>query len=967
RCCWCPHGIRLDGEGVHKNKVTITPKSCHELDCYFGARCMEHKDHAECQCDAQCPEDSIGAQPVCGSDFETYGSECHLRQFSCRYQRDVVVDALGPCTAKGNQTSGVTESPLRRSTAQLSTEPHKEETAKATRHLLQPEYVIGGVGQGSSTYSLSNSIFNVPPTPVTITTFGLLGSICHKNSDCSIPESFCQTSICICNEGYIQSVDRHSCLVTVVGQEDMGTCALHPCQRGGTCREDGNGKYICQCPPTATGFHCENELPPPYQIPGFSGISYLEVKKIKAYNKVQVELEFRTFTDSGILLYTQQQKDGTGDFISLAIVKGFVEFRYNLGSGPLIIRSPQRIQKKKFHRVVAKRYQKDGILQVEGIEDAIGKAPGNLKSLDLRGSTYIGYVPHMEKRISENIGTSDGLVGCLRLVRINGRPLDLVWPGSPHVVSAEHIGECSNSPCAQMPCENHGSCRPIENGSFRCICMEGYSGDRCEIRLDPCYSQPCLSGATCVSLPFDKFMCKCPPGRTGSLCDQMDKTLRQIVIPDFDSDAYLELPTLENVGLAFALEVWFLTRSPDGVILYNGQEDEGGISSPDFISLNLRNGHVEFTYNLGSGLASLVSPEAVSLNSWHVVRVRRKKRRGTLQLDNGRRVKGKTGSRLTELNLDLPLYLGGLQNYTNVNLDTGISVGLNGAIQRLIVNSEVFDNLGDRAIGGQNVRILDKSLKLSYEGSNELRCRQFMKMQFTFGKTFSLKRMDNMIIKKARFESNLMKTFVSMIYFSWSHIPENLKPCCEIFHLRSRGQVKICLTRREFSLLNNQGHLTGRGISLLNNIQIKSFKSRRATVNVSNKTRNVLMEVDNNSISYLVAQTKNQYEIRFRATSPYGLLLWINKGDSLTQDYLALAINDGFVQMAFNLGKQHSLLLLTSKVRVDDGQWHHLVAYRRKRLGVLRVDKERPVKTLAAPGATTLNTNGKLWIEKLTI
>ena len=74
------------------------------------------------------------------------------------------------------------------------------------------------------------------------------------------------------------------------------------------------------------------------------------------------------------------------------------------------------------------------------------------------------------------------------------------------------------------------------------------------------------------------------------------------MLPDFDGDAYLELPTLENVGVSFGLEVWFLTRSTDGVLLYNGQSVVGG----DFIALNIKDGHVEFTYNLGSGLAKLM-------------------------------------------------------------------------------------------------------------------------------------------------------------------------------------------------------------------------------------------------------------------------------------------------------------------------------------------------------------------------
>ncbi|XP_063870508.1 agrin-like isoform X4 [Scylla paramamosain] len=771
KCNICPEGLVLGPKGCRTQSDTSLPaRTCSELECYFGARCLEHQTHAECKCEAHCPEDSSSAPPVCGTDGETYPSECHLRLFACQYQKDVVVDALGPCLLPVNT-------------------PGREEAS--------------------------------------------------------------------------------------------GACSQHPCQRGGICRDLPDGSFSCDCPLRATGPQCETELPPPYETPSFSGSSFLEVKKIKAYNKVQVELEFRTFTDSGILLYSQQQRDGSGDFLSLALVDGFVEFRYNLGSGPALIRSHERIQMKRFHRVVAKRYQRDGILQLDDTEDSVGKAPGNLKSLDLRGSTYIGYVPTNERRVWENAGTAEGLVGCLRSVRINGRPLDLVWPGSPHVIRAEHVGECSASPCVSLPCLNQGSCRPTDDGHFKCLCIQGFTGDRCEVRLDPCESQPCLAGATCVTLPTEGFLCKCPPGRTGTLCDQMDRTLREVVIPDFDGDAYLELPTLENVGHSLVLELWFLTRSPDGVLLYNGQMGGGG----DFIALNLRNGHVEFSYNLGSGLATLVSPTRIPLNTWHVVRVRRKKRRGILRVNRGHRVMGKSGPRLKELNLNQPLYLGGLENYTTAHPDSGVTMGLNGAIQRLLVNSEVYDNLDERATGGRGVR--------RYRGPpcqmnpcenggvcHPFRNRFLCKCLAPYTGKFCEKRVDEeRMMKPVNFDGQTFLRFPNMVY-----------------RISRRGQ------------------------------------------------------------------TTNHFEIRFRATTPNGVLVWLNKGSSVSRDYFALTINGGFVELSFNLGTQQALLVIRSKVRVDDGQWHVLVVHRRKRLGVLRVDNERPVKGLANRGSTTLNTNGKLWI-----
>ena len=73
---------------------------------------------------------------------------------------------------------------------------------------------------------------------------------------------------------------------------------------------------------------------------------------------------------------------------------------------------------------------------------------------------------------------------------------------------------------------------------------------------------------------------------------------KNIFVPDFSSQSYLELPTLNNVATAFVIEIWFLTRSPNGLIFYNGQESN--LKKGDFVSLNLVDGHLEYKFNLGS-------------------------------------------------------------------------------------------------------------------------------------------------------------------------------------------------------------------------------------------------------------------------------------------------------------------------------------------------------------------------------
>ena len=68
-----------------------------------------------------------------------------------------------------------------------------------------------------------------------------------------------------------------------------------------------------------------------YMIPSFSGQSYLQMKKIHHGNsKITIEMTFRPLTTNGLLLYAAQSKNGRGqDFISLAIIDGYVDFRWD--------------------------------------------------------------------------------------------------------------------------------------------------------------------------------------------------------------------------------------------------------------------------------------------------------------------------------------------------------------------------------------------------------------------------------------------------------------------------------------------------------------------------------------------------------------------------------------------------------------------------------------------------------------
>ena len=52
----------------------------------------------------------------------------------------------------------------------------------------------------------------------------------------------------------------------------------------------------------------------------------------------------------------QEGADTGRDFLSVSIVNGFVEFRYNLGSGPAVLRSLKKVILGMWHSVSVKRW-----------------------------------------------------------------------------------------------------------------------------------------------------------------------------------------------------------------------------------------------------------------------------------------------------------------------------------------------------------------------------------------------------------------------------------------------------------------------------------------------------------------------------------------------------------------------------------------------------------------------------------
>ncbi|XP_055787285.1 basement membrane-specific heparan sulfate proteoglycan core protein-like isoform X5 [Salvelinus fontinalis] len=541
------------------------------------------------------------------------------------------------------------------------------------------------------------------------------------------------------------------------GVSNCPVCTDHPCQNGGMCQDSKASLYKCSCPRGYTGsncqhhssLHCHPEACGPdatcinrqntlgydcrchlgksgnkcmdgelVTTPLFDGLeSYIAYPPLtNIHNDLRIEMEFKPMKLDGLMFFSMGKKMKTEDFVSLEMVDGYVQFCYELGTGQAVLRSPEPVTLGQWHHVEAGRLDKDGSLTVDGGREVRRSSPGKAQGLNIHTPMYLGGVPNIEI-VPKALNISDIFNGCVGEVSINGKKVDLSYSFTESMAIVQCKG---NSPCDRNPCLNGARCMHSAEYEYQCLCKDGFEGERCEVVRDTCQSSDqCQNGGSCVN-----GHCVCPLGFNGPICGQSQVSSFAEALwnlegsggndapieyaAQFYDNGYLALPKTifprsgPDAPETIEMELKVNTSSKEGLILWQGVElgDQG--KGKDFISLGLQNGHLVFSYQLGSGESQIQSREPINDGRWHKVTAVRTGKQGYIQIDGAAIQRGQSQGKSIMVNTKGNVYLGGAPD---ISAMTGgkFSSGLTGCVRNLSLMNARPIELQAAAENGINV------------------------------------------------------------------------------------------------------------------------------------------------------------------------------------------------------------------------------------------------------------------------
>ncbi|KAF1556232.1 Pikachurin, partial [Eudyptes schlegeli] len=450
-----------------------------------------------------------------------------------------------------------------------------------------------------------------------------------------------------------------------VGECSSSICDEASCINSGTCTVSKADSYICLCPLGFKGHHCEEALT--LAIPQFNeslrsfASTPWPLAPQNYLSFMEFEMTFRPDLETGVLLYSYDTD--SKDFLSINMVAGYVEFRFDCGSGTAVIRSEEPVSLGQWHELQVSCTAKNGILRVDKQKPVEGMAEGAFTQIKCSSEIFIGGIPSHDA-VKKNSGILGPFSGSIQKIILNDQAIDVKrdFTFGVNLANAAH-------PCVSSPCANGGTCVPKD--SYECDSPLGFNGQHCQ--------KEC-----------------------GSYC--LNTITEAIEIPQFIGRSYLTYDNpdiLKRVsGSRMNVFMRFKTTMKEGLLMWRG--DSPMRPNSDFISLGLQEGALIFSYNLGSGIASIMVNGSFSNGRWHRVKAVQDGQSGKVTVDDYGARTGKSPGKMRQLNINGDLYVGGMKEIA-LHTNRQYMWGLVGCISHLTLSTDYYISLVEDAVDGKNI------------------------------------------------------------------------------------------------------------------------------------------------------------------------------------------------------------------------------------------------------------------------
>ncbi len=155
-------------------------------------------------------------------------------------------------------------------------------------------------------------------------------------------------------------------------------------------------------------------------VPSFRDQSYLQLSlpnTISLSITTNIVLTFNPTSSNGLLLYLGDVAINQ-DFLSLTLFNGYVQLRYNLGSGPVHIGSSVLINLNQWHTVEVIRTGKTSYIKVNGWSSSTVTSSGTATQLNPGGDTiFVGGIDE-SSIFSMDAGTELSFKGCIHSLKV---------------------------------------------------------------------------------------------------------------------------------------------------------------------------------------------------------------------------------------------------------------------------------------------------------------------------------------------------------------------------------------------------------------------------------------------------------------------------------------------------------------------------------------------------------------------